>query len=284
VPVLGPLEFAPDLAGRQGIGCAVVAGLDASGESHDALHRAAASFAHVIVLSGDFHGATLHVEGAELGGTLGLAVRQNLLRRRLRLLKSAFDYVVALACLVPAALLGMVIAVLIKATSRGPVLFVQQRIGRDRRRFPMLKFRTMVNDADRVLERALRESPALDREWRTHRKLRNDPRVTRIGRLLRRTSLDELPQLLNVLRGEMNLVGPRPVVESELRRYGQDADLYCRVRPGITGLWQVSGRNDVAYEERVRLDCWYVRNWSLWLDLDILFRTAWVVMRGRGAY
>ncbi len=160
-----------------------------------------------------------------------------------------------------------------------------ERIGRDGAPFPCLKFRTMVRDADRVLEEHLARDPAARAEWQAQRKLARDPRVTAIGNLLRRSSLDELPQLFNVLRGEMSLVGPRPVVRVELEEHyaGEAGSLYCRVRPGVTGLWQVSGRSGVSYRERVRLDTEYVRTGSLMLDVAILCRTPWAVLRARGA-
>jgi lipopolysaccharide/colanic/teichoic acid biosynthesis glycosyltransferase len=142
----------------------------------------------------------------------------------------------------------------------------------------------MKANADELLKTALANDPALREEWQRDRKLRNDPRVTRIGRFLRKTSLDELPQLWNVLCGEMSLVGPRPIVADEVAGYGGSFSLYCRVSPGVTGLWQVSGRNDCGLRERVRLDSYYVRNWSPWLDLHILARTAKVVCTGQGAY
>jgi lipopolysaccharide/colanic/teichoic acid biosynthesis glycosyltransferase len=142
----------------------------------------------------------------------------------------------------------------------------------------------MQRDADLLLERYLAERPELRREWERTQKLKHDPRVTVVGRLLRQTSLDELPQLWNVLKGEMSLVGPRPVVESEMARYGDKGELYRKVRPGITGMWQVSGRNDTTYAERVDLDAYYVRNWSVWLDIHILASTAREVIRRRGAY
>jgi Undecaprenyl-phosphate galactose phosphotransferase WbaP len=283
--VRASLDAAGTLRRDSGLRCAVVASVDAGGEVTDALHRAGACFEHVIVVPADGGGSSLHVETAAVGDRPAFAVRHNLQRRSLRCLKRSVDSVLALAALPLAAIAGALIAILIKITSRGPVFFSQERIGRNGMPFRMLKFRTRVTDGVRVLATALRERPALRREWETHRKLQNDPRITAlIGTLLRRTSLDELPQLINVLRREMNLVGPRPVLAAELLRYGREAELYRKVRPGITGLWQVSGRNDIAYEERVQLDAWYVRNWSLWLDFDILLRTAWVVIRGRGAY
>jgi len=141
-----------------------------------------------------------------------------------------------------------------------------------------------VRHAAEVLRQYLEANPALEEEWRLTHKLKNDPRVTRLGRLLRRASLDELPQALNVLRGEMSLVGPRPIVTQEVERYGEDFALYCRVKPGITGLWQISGRNNTSYAERVTLDQYYVRNWSIWLDLYVLMKTVRTVLTGDGAY
>ena len=135
-----------------------------------------------------------------------------------------------------------------------------------------------------MLERYFEANPELRSQWAQDQKLRYDPRITRIGRFLRRTSLDELPQLWNVLRGDMSLVGPRPIVEEEIARYADKYSLYTKVLPGMTGLWQVSGRNNVTYEERVNLDAYYVRNWSVWLDVYILIRTIWVVVIGDGAY
>jgi len=176
------------------------------------------------------------------------------------------------------------IAILIKMNSPGPVFFGQQRIGQGGRRFIAWKFRSMVVDADRVLKEYLAKRPDLREEWERDQKLKNDPRVTRVGRILRKLSLDELPQLWNVIKGEMSLVGPRPIVQDELAKYGDKGTFYLKVKPGMTGLWQVSGRNDISYKERVELDVYYVRNWSVWLDLYILARTVWVVLFGKGAY
>jgi len=176
------------------------------------------------------------------------------------------------------------IALLIRISSPGPVIYRQERIGRGGRRFRAWKFRTMVADADKRLEWYLARNPNMRKEWEMNHKLRNDPRVTRIGHWLRKTSLDELPQLWNVLLGEMSLVGPRPIVKAEINKYGESFDLYTRVLPGITGLWQISGRNNTTYAERVHLDSYYVRNWSPWLDTYILARTVKVVLRGEGAY
>jgi Undecaprenyl-phosphate galactose phosphotransferase WbaP len=179
---------------------------------------------------------------------------------------------------------ALLIAVAIAIDSPGPVLFTHSRIGKGNRRFRLWKFRSMVMDADEVLDRYLNSHPALAVEWRRSHKLRNDPRVTRVGWLLRRTSLDELPQLWNVLRGDMSMVGPRPIVQAEIAKYGPAFALYSQVLPGLTGLWQASRRNDTTYRERVELDTRYIRNWTAATDIGVLLRTVKVVLGGRGAY
>lgn len=165
----------------------------------------------------------------------------------------------------------------------GPAMFQHYRVGCGGRLFRCVKFRTMRPDAERALREVLERNPALREEWHRDQKLANDPRVTRLGKWLRRSSLDELPQLLNVLRGEMALVGPRPITVPELRRYGRARWQYLSVLPGMTGLWQVSGRNRTSYERRVELDQQYVKNRSAWLDCRILARTVLVVLTGHGA-
>ncbi len=200
-----------------------------------------------------------------------------------RLAKRATD--VSLALVIGAfALPVAAVTALVVSLDGGPVLYGQERVGRAGRRFRCLKFRTMVQDSDARLADLLARDPQAREEWERDRKLRRDPRVTRHGRLLRATALDELPQLLNVLRGDMSFVGPRPVTESELPRYGQDLAAYLGVRPGLTGLWQASGRNNVSYERRVALDAWYVRNWSAWLDLVVMLKTVPALLTRRGAY
>ncbi len=199
------------------------------------------------------------------------------------LLKRTFDVSVAAVLLV---LLSPLFFALIIAAARdgGSAFFSHRRVGRSGIEFDCYKFRSMVRDAESLLEDLLARDPEARAEWDHSRKLKNDPRVSKVGNLLRKTSLDELPQLWNVLRGEMSLVGPRPVVKDELKRYGDDVIYYLMTRPGITGLWQVSGRNDVGYDTRVYLDSWYVKNWSLWTDIAILFKTIEVVFGKRGAY
>lgn len=212
---------------------------------------------------------------APLPGELPSAVRSRA--------KRGFDLLVSAVLLVLLAPVMLVLAILVRLDG-GPAFFGHPRVGRDGRTFACLKFRSMATDSQALLDALLAADPAARDEWAATRKLRRDPRITPIGRFLRNTSLDELPQLLNVLRGDMSLVGPRPVVQAELdQHYGPAAASYLAVRPGMTGLWQVSGRSDVGYADRVALDVAYVRRPSFRNDLSILLRTVLVVARGSGA-
>ncbi|MDZ4760405.1 MAG: sugar transferase [Alphaproteobacteria bacterium] len=176
------------------------------------------------------------------------------------------------------------IAILVRLTSPGPALFAQRRCGLNGRVFECYKFRTMRVDAAERLERLLATDPNAAMEWARYQKLRNDPRVTPLGRFLRKTSLDELPQLVNILRNEMSVIGPRPITSDEIFRYGPDFHYYTAVRPGVLGLWQVNGRNRLTYDQRVAMDVRYVREWSIWLDITIFAKAAPVVLFGAGAY
>jgi lipopolysaccharide/colanic/teichoic acid biosynthesis glycosyltransferase len=178
----------------------------------------------------------------------------------------------------------MVVIALLLRKEGGPVIYRHRRIGREGKTFECLKFRSMIPDADRMLPELLARQTDMKAEWVRDHKIRCDPRVTRLGRFLRRTSLDELPQIWNVLRGEMSLVGPRPIVREELMRYGRSLPVYLSAKPGITGLWQVTGRNNTDYRRRVALDVYYVRKHNLLLDLYILLKTPRVVLGGGGAY
>lgn len=193
--------------------------------------------------------------------------------------KRATDIPIALLALIMLAPLMLLTALLIKVTTGGPVIFGHRRVGLNGNTFCCLKFRTMVQDADTALVHHLACNPDAAREWQETRKLQNDPRITPLGKLLRSSSIDELPQLINVLRGDMSCVGPRPIVAEELERYGTGASEYLKARPGLTGLWQVSGRSSLSYPERVALDCAYVRQWSFRNDVVILLKTIPAVMR-----
>ncbi|BBG65021.1 undecaprenyl-phosphate galactosephosphotransferase [Hydrogenimonas sp.] len=215
-----------------------------------------------------------------------LIVFQNRLKSKYRqLLQCLFNYTLAIILLPILLPIIGIIAILVKKESPGPVFFVHTRVGKNSKSIPTLKFRSMYVDADKRLEKLLKENPEIKDEWEKNFKLKNDPRVTKIGAFLRKTSLDELPQIFNILRGDMYFVGPRPVIQKEIEQYyKENAVYYYMVKPGITGLWQVSGRSDTDYDFRVKIDKWYVINWSIWLDIIILFKTVKVVLKREGAY
>ena len=198
--------------------------------------------------------------------------------------KRGFDILMASIALLFLSPIFLMLMALVKFSDGGRVFYGHSRIGHSGRSFRCLKFRTMRQDGDRILKEYLANNPSAYEEWRSTRKLQDDPRVTAVGSVLRKLSLDELPQLINILRGEMSLVGPRPVVEDELELYDVAAQYYLRSRPGLTGLWQVSGRNDVSYESRVALDSHYVQNWSLMTDIKIIGLTVPAVCLSRGSY
>lgn len=213
-----------------------------------------------------------------------LRLKNNLARPLNRVLKTVFDYTLTLLGTIAISPILLFIALWIYKDSPGPVIFKHIRIGKDGKPFPCYKFRSMCVDAKEKLAELLANDPAAREEWERDFKLKNDPRITKSGAFLRKTSLDELPQIFNVLKGEMSLVGPRPIIQEELERYGEYVGDYLMVKPGITGMWQVSGRSDIEYHERVLLDSWYVRNWSVWIDIVMLFKTFAVVAMRKGAY
>lgn len=253
-------------------------------ELHHMLRDYCEGFRHVLLVP-DMPGiCSLGMTARDISGDVVFEVPQRLFHKSAGIVKRALDLVLSTVALVVLSPVFLVLAVLIKLTSQGSAFYGHTRYGRDGTIFKALKFRTMAHDGDVVLAKYLQEHPEELRAWQRDQKLKNDPRVTPIGRFLRRCSLDELPQLWNVIRGQMSLVGPRPIISIEIAKYGRGYDLYKRVLPGLTGLWQVSGRNNTTYEERVTFDEYYVRNWSIWLDAYILIRTVKVVLTGEGAY
>lgn len=248
------------------------------------VHGPGRHFQHILVVPPEFGHSGIWASARCIETILGLEIRQNLLFRFPRFCRRTMDLTIVLLSapiILPAI---AILAVAVRLTSPGPVFYSQIRIGRHGRPFRMWKFRTMREDADQALAAHLADDPAARGEWEDRRKLRRDPRITPFGAWLRRLSLDEMPQFINVFLGHMGIVGPRPIVESEIEKYGDGYDLYQRVRPGLTGLWQVSGRNNLPFDERVALDAFYVRNWSVWLDLYIMLRTIPAVLSGTGAY
>tara|TARA_Y100001960_G_C14618909_1_gene799730 strand:- start:92 stop:1054 length:963 start_codon:yes stop_codon:yes gene_type:complete len=241
-------------------------------------------FIQFIIIPDFFSIPSLWVDSIDFFGQLGFQIRHKLIIRRYIVLKRIFDFIVSFIggiCIFP---LLAIIMIFIKLSSKGPIIYSQKRIGQNGQKFNAYKFRSMIQNADKVLKHFLKNNELQRLEWERTQKLKNDPRITWIGNILRKTSLDELPQLINVIKGEMSLVGPRPIVDDEIQKYDSNYNLYKRVKPGMTGLWQVSGRNNTTYKERIEFDCYYVRNWSLSLDLYILFRTVKVVLFREGAY
>ena len=228
---------------------------------------------------------TIGVETEYIDELLVMRMANNLLSPVNRMLKGIFDLVVSAAGIVLMLPLFMIVSLLIKIDSRGSILFIQERFGKDGKKFKLLKFRTMYEDSDEKLKEYLRQNPRLQKEWDQYKKLKSfDPRVTRVGKFLRRFSLDESPQIFNVLKGDMSIVGPRPYLVREKEEIEQSASIIFRVKSGLTGLWQIKGRSELNFEVRLKLDEFYVRNWSLFLDIIIILKTFGVVLKGKGAY
>ena len=215
---------------------------------------------------------------------VGFEVANNLLNRGYKISKRIVEIALIILSSPLSLIFFVLITIAIKLNSPGPVFYKQKRIGYDGKELWVLKFRTMQQNADKIITQYLENNPAYRAEWEENFKLREDPRITSLGKILRQTSFDELPQIWNVLKGEMSLVGPRPIVQNEIPLYGEYFEIYKQVKPGITGLWQISGRNDLPYQERVLLDVYYIQNWSVWLDIHILMHTFLAVIQRRGAY
>ncbi len=283
VPVVGDLSLAPVLSQRLKIRYAVLAmpGVD-SNRLLRLTERVGGFFTHILIIPDLFGFGSLGVPAKEVGGVLGIEVRQQLLLRGPQLAKRALDLVLTILGGIAISPVIFTIATLIAFDSKGPVLYWQKRLGRDGRQFMAAKFRTMHGDGEARLRALLDADPALKAEYEEFHKLNRDPRVTRVGRVLRKYSLDELPQLWNVFRGQMSLVGPRPYLEREVQDMeGQEA-VILRAMPGMTGMWQVTDRNTTGFPERLKMDVYYVRNWSPWLDVYLLARTILVVVKGTG--
>lgn len=220
----------------------------------------------------------------EIGGIIGFASVHNLTFKANRILKRLSDLLLLIVfspLLIP---VFLILGILVKATSKGPVFYGHKRVGKNGKEFKCWKFRSMNVNSQEMLQKILSEDPKRRSEWEKERKFSDDPRVTKFGKFLRKTSLDELPQLINILKGEMSFIGPRPVTKEETEKYGDKKDYVLSVLPGLSGMWQISGRSETSYEERITFDTYYIQNWSVWLDIWILIKTIWVVFKGKGAY
>lgn len=286
-PVLGSIGDLPSVLPRYGIRHLVIAAPDLPGPQLVSAVNQVQPYTRSILVVPDLAGIPVIGGEAEYffnERLLAFRTRNNLASRINVISKRAFDIIVGSLLILLLAPLLLLLVILIRIESPGAALFAHRRLGKNGVPFNCYKFRSMVMNAQELLPQLLEDNPELQEEWNRDFKLKHDPRVTRIGRILRQTSLDEIPQLINVLKGEMSLVGPRPIIAEEMERFGDAARDYMMVLPGITGLWQVSGRSDIDYQERVLMESWYVRNWSLWLDISLLFRTIGIVLNRKGAY
>ncbi len=283
IPVIGGLEIIPELTRKLSIDHAIIAIPNVSKQSQqEIIKRYSKYFSNLTIIPELFGLNTLWVSTQDFGGILGLKVQQSLLQRRARIQKRIFDLIFASILIILSIPLYIIIAIAIKLDSKGSILFYQKRVGLNNKKFKIIKFRTMKVDAERQFYQILKENPDLYHEYKIYHKLKNDPRLTRIGKFLRKYSLDELPQFFNVLKGDMSLIGPRAYMTIELEKFQNHEDIIFKVKPGVSGLWQVTERNQTSFEERKITDIYYIRNWSMFLDFYILARTIIVVLKGNG--
>ncbi|MDR2660211.1 MAG: undecaprenyl-phosphate galactose phosphotransferase WbaP [Spirochaetaceae bacterium] len=285
IPIIHDTSLGPQIVKRFNIKMAIVAINNIKRKELVRLLNYSVSAFRYNVLIPDFFGMTsIWMSARDFDGILGLATTQRLKIGWNLAIKRALDITIVILGGIVILPFMLIIAAVIRITSPGKAIYTQTRIGQNGKCFKTYKFRTMSIDAAERLKKLLETDPDARREWEMSRKLKNDPRVTKFGAFLRKTSLDEFPQLINVLKGDMSLVGPRPIVEDEIKKYGDDFQRIFSVKPGITGLWQVSGRSDTDYKDRVSLDTYYLQSWSIWLDIWILYKTVGVVLEHKGAY
>jgi Undecaprenyl-phosphate galactose phosphotransferase WbaP len=285
IPIIHDTSIGPEIVSKYKIKMAMVAmpELGNQGLKH-IMNNSVSAFRHSAFIPDFFSAANIWMTARDFGGVLGF-ITDNKLKMSWNLhLKRLMDlsFVIIGGILILPFLLFL--ALLIKINSPGPVLYKHKRLGMNGKYFYAYKFRSMVSDSQDRLQKLLESDPEIKKEWETNHKIQNDPRITSLGRFLRRTSFDEFPQLINILKGEMSLVGPRPIVDEEVEKYGEDFNRIFSVRPGLTGLWQVSGRSNTNYSERVSYDTYYLQSWSGWLDLWVIYMTFGAIAHGRGAY
>ena len=278
VPVFYDTKELRDIIRRHNIKVAIVCDYDKD------IERIQTNYRYMIQVPKNQLATNMSLHMRDFGGILGFSSVNYLTKESSLFAKRCIDILMCIIASPFALLLTAIIALIIKKTSPGPVFYGHKRIGKNHKVITCWKFRSMGTDAEEQLKHILATDPVRAAEWEKDRKFTDDPRVTPFGKILRRTSLDELPQLWNIFTGQMSFVGPRPVTESELDRYGKYADYVLSVQPGLSGMWQISGRSDTGYEERITLDTYYIQNWSVWLDIWIIIKTVWVVIKGSGAY
>ena len=285
VPVIHDTSVAPQIVKIYNIKMAIIAMPELETEKlKSLLNSSASAFRYNVLIPNFFSFSNILMSVRDFNGVLGIETSHKLKIGWYLTIKRFMDLsmvIIGGILILPFLLL---VALLIKIDSPGPALYRHKRLGRNGEYFYAYKFRSMSIDAQERLEKLLASDESVRKEWEKNRKLQNDPRITRLGKILRRTSLDEFPQLINILRGEMSLVGPRPIVDEEIGKYGDDYRQISSIKPGLTGLWQVSGRSNTNYHDRVNYDSYYLQSWSVWLDLWIIFKTFGVVLKGEGAY
>jgi Undecaprenyl-phosphate galactose phosphotransferase WbaP len=285
IPIIHDTSIGPEIVSRYRIKMAMMTMTELDNQNtKNIINQSVSAFRYNAFIPDYFHASTIWMSVRDFGGVLGW-VTSNKLKMTWNLkFKRLMDIVIV--CIGGAFLLPffLFIALLIKLSSRGPVLYRHCRLGINGKPFYAYKFRSMTSDAHERLQELLQSDTEIKKEWDKSHKLLHDPRITGIGRFLRRTSIDEFPQFINILKGEMSLVGPRPIVEDEVEKYGDDYHRIFSIKPGLTGLWQVSGRSDIDYNARVAYDTYYLQSWSGWLDLWVMLMTFGAVVRGRGAY
>ena len=285
IPIIHDLKVGPEIVKRYNIKMAIVAmpKLDGS-KLKSLLNDSVYAFRYNVIIPNFFNISNIWMSVRDFNGVLGIDTSNKFKLTWNRSVKRVMDLSVTTIGGIIISPFLLFIALLVKLSSPGPVFYKQKRLGRNGKYFYAYKFRSMVNNAEEKLNKLLESDPVLKKEWDETHKLVNDPRVTSFGRFLRRTSFDEFPQLINILKGEMSLVGPRPITDSEVSKYGDDYSRVFSINPGLTGMWQVSGRSDAKYIDRISYDIYYLQSWSVWLDLWIIFKTFGVVILGRGAY
>jgi Undecaprenyl-phosphate galactose phosphotransferase WbaP len=285
VPIIHDTGAGPEIVKRLKIKNALVAMPSLSQpELKNLITTSVSAFRYNVLIPDIYSITNIWMSVRDFGGILGFATSYRLNMFWNLWIKRFLDISIVLFGSIIFFPLFLCIVILVKLSSPGPVLYSHERIGQKGQRFKTYKFRSMVIDADEKLKQLLAQDSGVREEWEKNQKIKNDPRITLIGRFLRKTSLDEVPQFINVIKGEMSLVGPRPIVDSEIEKYGADFRRIFSVKPGLTGLWQVSGRSDTNYADRVSFDTYYLQSWSVWLDIWIIFKTMGVILKGSGAY
>lgn len=285
IPVIHDTSIGHEIVKRHKIKMAIVAMPKLSPqELLDLINTSVSAFRYNVIIPNYHNITTIWMSIRDFNGILGIDTSNKLKMTWNLGIKRSVDIAIVIISGIIILPFLLLVALIIKITSPGPALYKHKRIGKNGKEFYIYKFRSMVEDAQRQLQALIEKDPEIKEEWEKTQKLQNDPRITKLGKILRRTSIDELPQLINILKGEMSFVGPRPIVDEEIPKYGKDFTRVFSNKPGLTGLWQVSGRSDAEYHDRISYDTYYFQNWSIWLDIWIIYKTVGVVLFGKGAY